>query len=747
MKIKSLALLLMTSFLVPSMANAAGGLSDASNGLIPEDTKKYPARLKSWQEDMRQQLAARADVAGIIYDQADRHFASLYRKGDKETRTRADAVCDFLEKRGRKLQHLSEHFEGHQGVDVCVESADMFQDGEMNKTGRHIAMVRKVEALREEIVEIGKKITSQPGQKAAWERDIQNKEGELGRIQSALESRRKQLEEEEGFLREQYKAAGNRIKEAQDVIDQSKEKAREENLKGAFNLDLLEDAGEKQKEVKDCIQEIDEDRSQFAELDGQVNAFENQEREGQLKIKALEKEIQNLRELIEGQDQEAESLRFQCLEKEKEKKEVQDAADAYALVKYISYLNIYVGLPHDDFGDENGHELSALSPYITDLVNRLGNTWADKVAKHYVQEKVIESTELYDAVVKDVNEGHLKASMVYTEKEKIFHSVLLEVKSTQTGAASLNSNIPDVVRNTFKKLASIMEGAKYREIYEEAYPDRFTCGKAEKLEGSFHEENKEELDRLRADRIIKASMEKWLSKISVGEDSLVHRLGLDSALFNNDFTFQIHPRILSLEEFQVEFATLGEDSGKMTTGAYAWDLGVEQLSLNNAELFVDGDKKDITYRRITPIHQFLQAKNKKFKPEQKVGFEEKWKGASPKEHKELIKKSFLKTVSYMNMFYALHHDGNGGNLPEFKSVAPAMEPYLKEPFPKESRLDYVVGSKALKWAQRVHEYGQDFIDANGLRAHTFLNFSAPQKELGKNEKGKEKDKDKEKGGN
>ena len=91
------------------------------------------------------------------------------------------------------------------------------------------------------------------------------------------------------------------------------------------------------------------------------------------------------------------------------------------------------------------------------------------------------------------------------------------------------------------------------------------------------------------------------------------------------------------------------------------------------------------------------------------------------------------------MFYALHHDENGENLPKFKSVPPAMEPYLKEPFPKEARLDYVMGTKVLKWAQRVHEYGKDFIDGNGLRAHTFLNFSIPQQELGGNEKGKEKE--------
>ena len=56
------------------------------------------------------------------------------------------------------------------------------------------------------------------------------------------------------------------------------------------------------------------------------------------------------------------------------------------------------------------------------------------------------------------------------------------------------------------------------------------------------------LESQRADRLIKKTMEKWRARISLDETSLVHRLGLDSALFNKNFGIQSYPHILSLKD-------------------------------------------------------------------------------------------------------------------------------------------------------------------------------------------------------
>ena len=51
---------------------------------------------------------------------------------------------------------------------------------------------------------------------------------------------------------------------------------------------------------------------------------------------------------------------------------------------------------------------------------------------------------------------------------------------------------------------------------------------------------------------------------------------------------------------------------------------------------------------------------------------------------------------------------------------PVFAKYIKvEEFPKEARIDYMMAAKTLKWMKRVHDYGQDFIEKYGLKAHIF----------------------------
>lgn len=102
--------------------------------------------------------------------------------------------------------------------------------------------------------------------------------------------------------------------------------------------------------------------------------------------------------------------------------------------------------------------------------------------------------------------------------------------------------------------------------------------------------------------------------------------------------------------------------------------------------------------------------------ERKIGFKELF----TQDQGKAVHHAYLKYISYMNMLYALLHDGTGKKMPELKMIDPIVEDLLSKPLPLEMRLDNVMAAKAHKWGSRVVEHGGKFITENGLEAHTFM---------------------------
>src|SRR6266511_1181247 len=91
MKNKSLALLLVTTFLVPSIANAGyGELSDASKGSIPDEIRSNPAKLKEWVDNTKNKFKERDETNSVVQDQVERCFASVLRKRAKDKESKKE---------------------------------------------------------------------------------------------------------------------------------------------------------------------------------------------------------------------------------------------------------------------------------------------------------------------------------------------------------------------------------------------------------------------------------------------------------------------------------------------------------------------------------------------------------------------------------------------------------------------------------------------------------------------------------
>ena len=115
----------------------------------------------------------------------------------------------------------------------------------------------------------------------------------------------------------------------------------------------------------------------------------------------------------------------------------------------------------------------------------------------------------------------------------------------------------------------------------------------------------QELEPVRADRLLEKAALKWMEKLSSGPDSLSHRMGFDAALFNKEFVTVTNKPLLSLkglhDSLPVDVLRKPDEVD--------WNLALVQLKTNFSQDLTD--KESPVHGRVTPIFKFVAHKASK----------------------------------------------------------------------------------------------------------------------------------------
>jgi predicted nucleic acid-binding Zn-ribbon protein len=776
--------LVLSALLSTSIATASSiKLSDAYNGLVPEDIKKDAGKLKAYREQVVTQFNQKLHNLMSMQDQLERFYAPYSRKGGEHERVMANAVCDFVEAKVKKVGFVKDLYEGHLGeIKDYLETANKMK-GQPHKVGQHAAFLRKIKEINLEIENAQKSIKSQPDQKAVWEKAIGAKNQTIQALKEELEILTKQISGSEGALKENHdlldakqeeiRKEKQRFGECSDEITrlQTEHEQQKASIVPVLNPVIEKDKGDASPEYQDSqempvkeadVEQIDPAAQQLKDLEVQYRANENDltEKKGQsfARVTALQEQqaalqtqretlakeketfeqelrgkeeqiseekhaIDSIRGKIEAQAEEKKSLEAKLRQLLLDKQQKQDEADTYALIKYLTLFNIYSALPNDDF-DYHGYKnpLTTLSLEALPTIRMFVNKRAAHVGSENVKLALDREVPKFQASVD---------KYIAARDEKIKEEIIAQATSEKVGySLDLRREMANIALPVIQCIAS---GENIITHYKGLSKDRSNYYPLPMTDEEFLKSYSSELVFLKADHQIKVSMTKWRNKISTAEGSLIHHLGLDSALFNPDFPITSYPQFLSFPELQT---SLRETSlvpyPTRLKEKDVWSLGKMQLRINFFEAMNGKDEK--VWKRISPVVRFVKSKQTAQSSSQALvaaasaaatklpleetkqsGFKHLLKSDQPK----AIEHAYLKYISYVTMLYALRHDGEGSKMPSLKIIDSAIESLLREALPTEVRLDNVMAAKAYKWGLRVQEHGEKFIKKNGLLAHIF----------------------------
>lgn len=767
------ASLLLSSTLSISLASASSiKLSDAYHGLVPEEISMDKGKLKGYQEKVISKFEQKLHHLLSMQEQIERFYAPYSRKGGEHQRVMANAVCDFVEAKIKKVNLIKILYEGHLGEakDYLGMAAQM--QGQPPSVGHHAALMRKIKDINLEIENVQTSIKSQPAQKTTWEQEIEAKnqtiqkleqelkildkqkfgseealqkqqelldanqeeirkeERILGECSAAIQEFKNEYQEKKAFLisslkpiarEEPSEAHGSQEKPAEELNQEQIDPALQQQLTAleaeseAKEKELTEKKGLSYASATDLRGKREVLQQQKETLAKEKETFEQELQDKEEQISTEKREIELIEGKIKSQAEEQKNFEAQLKQLLLDKKQQQDEADIYALIKYLTLFNIYSALPNADF-DYHGYEnpLTTLSldalPTILSFINKR----ADQVGRENVKLALDREMPKFQATV----DSHIASLGTSLLEDKI-------VETAENQCLGYNDDsrtkLSKVAASVFRALKP---GAGVVARYNTSYTDKYYYYPSHLKEIEFPTFYSSELDSLRADHQIKVLMTKWRDKISTEQDSLIRRLGLDSVLFNPDFSITSYPQFLSFSELQTSLeGTFLVPYPVRVKEKDVWSFARMQLRVNYFEA-ING-KDDRTWRRISPVVRFVESKLAQpsfsrgpLAPQEEVK-QEGFKHLLELNQGKAVEYAYLKYISYVNMLYALSHNGEGSEMPPLKIIDPAVESLIRDALPSEIRLDNVMAAKAYKWGQKFQKCGKEFIKQNGLEAHFF----------------------------
>jgi predicted nucleic acid-binding Zn-ribbon protein len=610
--------------------------SDGSNGLISQGTHNNPEKLKKKYREL-----------DLIIDQLGRFFAPITRQGDDRDRTIANGLLDYFTEKSNKTHFFAEPFEEYGEIDL--PKTDQIMKDFILKTTHYSKILHNIEKLKNERREKQYQVDKLPEQKREWEKSLLEKKEQIARCEAELQN----IEEKKGsFLRDlqQWQKEDHILEKLKFIMPQFQTLKAEAHKKREELHKIENTLLANQKTYLESLRTLREDE------------------------KSLTENIEHYETILKSLTQSITLLTTQI-------QELQDEADAYAVIKYVTYLNIYAALPT---GDNNLHgyknKLEILSPQQEQ--ERLNHLQA--ISSRYIQKivdrelgqlkKIVNQTELKD------HSKFLGEMNLYTKHQNMFthgaHYDKIDVREQY----EIHTHYVDSFSDSLKSYIPNYE------LPDSITPDSLTNA------GD------------RADRLIKQHISKWDAKLS-DDCSLITRLGLGSALFNayyDNESIKLSPLMISFKRLEEDFASntlelLTHQKGNTLewlthqTRKYNWLSGKNQMANNYFFDLLNQDPHVLS--RIRSIGHFIKEKIDQTKVKAL--------------EKKTFQRAFLKYLSYSSMTYALTYDYEGKKLPLLQSTDKTL------PF----SLEVVMAGKAYKWGKKTMQMGESFtVEQHGKEA-------------------------------
>lgn len=628
--------------------------------------RKYDEKIKSW---------------GAAIDQLERFFAPMTRGDSQEIRDLANIIINYTTLKYNKLCQMKIYYESHQGKqeDTFSSNVGAMLDAPSKDVGRHSALRHQRDQVKAELDKDKHDLTV------------------LNNVVKEIQTDIQRISDADKEFKEKIECTWIQIKGLEEKIQQKS------------CVPIFPSEAQQLDAENIAAKEVEDIQVRLKNLRAELDDTSTQEKQGREKLQekqkclvALQEEVHKRREALPA--------------KEAAYKKYQEEADLYALIKYISVLNLYAVLPNDDFnlkGYDKDAQLEIIPmlslPLLQDVITNATMLISEQIF-HLVSPQIMEQTI---AIIKEKvnilaeNKPYL-SSTFSTNNRDSRHALLAErLKKHLQNSHFKSYSEPSYTHLLNDIFIDIRDGTRepdYAAMMEKCKPsvEEVNITFPQKISPPSGEEILEAApNQLRVDRLLKESLEKWRRKISKGENSLIPRNGLDSYLFNFRVPLNVLPFVM-LPPPQVDDPFL---QGELPENV--WRLGVNQLNQNWCDLLMEIGDVSILRSRIKPIYQFVTQKAERA---EQANIEQAKKEKVSKNH--TAEHIFLKYLSYANFKYAVEHDILG------KEIQLAPLPVYSSPDRPQVEtfsIEKVLAHKAHKWLNRLMLH-EDFIEKHALKA-------------------------------
>lgn len=768
MSLKTLTLVLSVSTLATSVAQATQTTNEQEKQITLHKSDYYNGKydenkLKEYQEKMLNAplntIPGRFDTSwmedGIVLHQLQNQASKLF----LEEKLSAEIYKDLIGV--LKKKYVQTEFQRSLAFAAKGKKVDRRTDMKDPPpvTGAHLALIRKAEELTvNNINKILQEKEADPANKEKWEKDVKASQKVLEDITlSYKEIEKKKLKAQNDSKLKILDMQNQSLNLVAQIRNHEKEKedwAPKKDLKNKNILELQAKLTEQnalpteidvdrammnlKKDLEVIIKEIDKLENTCNELRTK-NAclgmsMEEENKSLEKTLKSLDEEISknkvsaekeakaisNLQDKIKALPEKEEKLTNELHLFIAKRDLYQKAGDLYALIKYFDLDNI---MRSPLFNEDDGHSMHVISPELIPFLNLVINDRGATIGFDNLKWGIARETNKYKSTIND---------KMYMLSQKIDTDLNVTICCTKTykNDYPTDADKKDGFFEGFNKSRDLIKGLIKKEVTSDTIEAAYNTDNKDKhvywpCKREFTTNLNTGYDKWKPSEILRMRMTKWLKKVSTDHfGALVNLYGLKSAMFNKDLKSGTP---LSYQWFSNNFLeeSLKDNKEEVALDKEVWSFGKMQLKINYSDSFIK--KESIVINRITPIYQFIEKMEKQEEDLDLKEFDKLLQGnlfAETDLDKDIAEKlnkeaagrlALLNVMAYMSMTYALTHDHEGKNLPEFKLIDPLLEANLKDPI--KFSLVNQMAAKTYEWKNLLLTKCPDFVKNHALASY------------------------------
>jgi len=699
MTTKTLTALLMTTFLVPSLAFAEGDRSSVYNGNVPEKAEE--------KQTVRKKFAQRKDETNLALQEINSLVAHLMcaDETDDNERAVAQALYKFFMAKNKSEEHRNRHaatmLEGTNTQKFTLTPPSFSTITAMPSFGHYSALKAKaansIASDEKELESATQRLTG-----------LNKQDLEFAKKQEQLESAKKAAKNAVDAVKAAIQQAQKALPEQKATVDMLAETVRNQqseldNFQGsaakkeALQADLDELRQTLNLEEKKC----ESLRVSSQGFNDQLAAYQTLNRT-EIALENLLETMQQHNKAKKEVEDNIQTLRINMIEKSAGKQKLQDEADLYALVKYLTYWNLESILKQNIKSDS----LKTISSIASQKFAEMGKTEELNTVLNVCKGSFYEVLQLATKNIGSIHVGAYKTVMnnAFKATVEIVPQVLKDFKTPSEMFSNMLTNgfytkvwervkalsTPDDFDQSTRVLDVTLRAMS--EIISPLLEKKATTPTsimATLTTAQFYQQSG--LKDLEVENFVMTRKNKWKNKLSTGSNTLCHRLALDSMVFNPSYTSQ-----KSAEGICWDTLKTVQEENQQALPRTVWSTELKQLT-NVYGAALNTYKDMAVQMRVAPIVAFVEKKAAST-PKQKKHGEDRTENT-------LAMKALVKYVSYAGMFHALRYDEKDNVLPPLGIAS-------------THRLDQVMAAKAVKWGTRLQKY-KKFMQEHALQTFMF----------------------------